>query len=199
MTLTNKMKAGKELRRKARNRNRKKRRQYEKQCFNHRMTPSDSAQRCPYCGEQPVLVSGGELFNNAQLATKAYHLCKPCGAWVGCYPDTIKPMGILAKPHLRKLRKQLHDLFDPLWQDAECPTLARHQAYTALAEAMGLEPSVCHFGMFDDRQCEQALAVVEELRSRAQFNNRSCDYQRYNLDSTRGDKCKTPRSGNRRV
>lgn len=117
----------------------------------------------PLLWGKPILVSGVDLFNNEQLAAKIFHLCKPCGAWVGCYPGSIKPMGILAKARLRKLRKQLHDLFDPLWQDAECPTLARHQAYMALAEAMGLDPSVCHFGMFDEQQCEQAMAIIEQL------------------------------------
>lgn len=61
---------------------------------------------------------------------------------------------------LAGLRVQCHRALDVLW---EFNLLTRAGAYAALAREMDLAPAVCHIGMFDEAQCEKALAAVKRI------------------------------------
>lgn len=61
---------------------------------------------------------------------------------------------------LAKLRTACHGALDVLW---EFQIMTRSDAYAALAREMGLPLAECHFGMFDEDQCESALAAIRRL------------------------------------
>lgn len=61
---------------------------------------------------------------------------------------------------LAQLRQQCHASFDVLW---EFEILPRRDVYRKLARHMGLPESECHFGMFDEAQCQQALALRDKV------------------------------------
>lgn len=115
---------------------------------------------CPYCSKTPKLVTGKELFPHLpKLSSKHFWQCKPCGAHVGCHPNTNRAMGPVANAELRKARTDAHTAFDPLWK---LNYMERNAAYKWLAETMGIDAKKAHIGYFDIDQCMMARAVSIE-------------------------------------
>lgn len=123
---------------------------------------------CDYCGLPAKLVTGREIYaHRVDLASKNFWNCSPCGAWVGCHPGTLNPLGRLADTALRAAKQRAHAAFDPIWQK-ECAGTgfkgrARRSAYAWLADAMGMKPEDCHVGKLDVAECDR---VVELCRVR---------------------------------
>ncbi|PSB26105.1 zinc-finger-containing protein [Chlorogloea sp. CCALA 695] len=84
-----------------------------------------------------------------------------CDARVGCHPRTIIALGTLANKELRRWRSLAHRKFDPLWQSGVFSS--RQGAYKWLSKAMRLPLEKTHVAMFDIRQCQRAIACVEDL------------------------------------
>lgn len=124
---------------------------------------------CDYCERPARLTTGREVYpHRPDLFSKRFYKCTPCGAWVGCHDGTHTPLGRLANAELRKAKMEAHDAFDPFWRsEAKRQGLsrgkARRRAYKWLAEQLGIEPQLCHIGMFDVETCQR---VVEVCRSR---------------------------------
>lgn len=73
-------------------------------------------------------------------------------SWSG---DTAIP----ADAETRALRKECHELFDPLWKRKTLFT-CRGAAYKWLRLAMGLDHAP-HIGQFDRQQCRNLLAILK--------------------------------------
>lgn len=113
---------------------------------------------CDYCGKDAELVDSSVIYpHRLELHGRNVYRCQPCGAWVGCHPNTVKPLGRLANAELRRAKMQAHAVFDPLWRDG---TMTRGKAYKALAIALNIPKGKCHIGMFDVEQCERVIAAV---------------------------------------
>lgn len=69
----------------------------------------------------------------------------------------------MATSTTRRLRKTVHDKFDPIWKGSH-RCLSRGRAYEWLAGKMGLSKSDCHISRFDADLCRKALAVIDESR-----------------------------------
>lgn len=118
---------------------------------------------CPYCWKCSVLVDGRAIYpGRPDLRQKLFWACVSCEAWVGCHPGTKAALGRLANASLRKLKHEVHEVFDPHWISAPDRKAARTRAYARLAQEMGLPPEQCHIGMFDEERCRAALAVVNQ-------------------------------------
>jgi hypothetical protein len=91
------------------------------------------------------------------LHGKRFYSCQPCGAWVGCHPGTVKPLGRLANAELRKAKMHVHAVFDPLWKSG---AMSRSEAYRRLSDALGLPASETHVGMFDVETCRRAYRAA---------------------------------------
>lgn len=112
---------------------------------------------CPYCGERAVLVFGTKIYRHREdLHDKNFWLCVPCGAYVGCHPNTTRPLGRLANAELRAAKMAAHAAFDPAWKSGR---LSRREAYRSLAKRLGLPESKCHIGMFDVEMCRKVVEV----------------------------------------
>ena len=113
---------------------------------------------CYYC-QQPAKLVGGDVIypHRPDLASKRFHHCAPCGAYVGCHPGTTKPLGILAKAELRALKSRVHAAFDPIWRGK---TMRRSEAYRWLADGIGIPATECHVGMFSEERCKAALKFL---------------------------------------
>ncbi|MGD9726953.1 MAG: zinc-finger-containing protein [Nitrospira sp.] len=125
---------------------------------------------CPYCDLQ------AELIDAAQVYRRSYGklwICQPCNAWVGVHKDSkdAAPKGTLAKAGLRRLRIEVHGVFDPFWMELCASGLskgrARKACYTRLATDMAIQPEVCHIAMFDEDQCKQAISICMKWREAA--------------------------------
>ena len=122
-------------------------------------------QVCPFCRSRVSLIDSAKIFG---CNYGFIYLCDSypnCDARVGCHPGSIKPLGTLADKQLRRWRSLVHRKFDPLWQSG---VFSSHQAaYKWLSKAMRLPLERTHVAMFNIRQCQRAIALVEVfVRSR---------------------------------
>jgi hypothetical protein len=109
---------------------------------------------CQYCGSVSVLVGGETIYpHRSDLYDKLFWSCLPCVAYVGCYPDSTKPMGELANKELRRARGRVHRVFDVIWKQGH---KTRTDAYSWLANQLHLSLAKCHIGMFDLDTCSRA-------------------------------------------
>lgn len=58
---------------------------------------------------------------------------------------------------LAKLRMECHRTFDALWAFGQ---KSRNDAYRDLARRMNVPDAECHFGMFNEEQCREALKIL---------------------------------------
>jgi len=109
-------------------------------------------------------VVGRDMYpTHSRLWTKHLYRCTPCDAHVGCHPNTTTPLGTLANRPLRAARMAAHTAFDKLWQGGDMP---RWAAYKWLRGMMNMPRDECHIGQFDETQCAQAIAHVQDYLRR---------------------------------
>ena len=119
--------------------------------------PLPIPESCRYCASVVRVVTNDQIYNGRQYGEWPWVcLCDnaECGAYVGFHPFTGIPLGTLARRPLRDARKQAKALFNPFWESGR---MTRGEAYASLAKAMGIPELECHFGWFDEAQCQQAI------------------------------------------
>jgi hypothetical protein len=115
---------------------------------------------CPYCNNEAQLVSGDVIYpHRPDLRSKAFYLCRQCGAYVGCHPGSVRPLGRLANAELRSAKIAAHEAFDPLLLNHE----SRSAAYRWLAQQLGINRADCHIGMFDVNQCRRVVEICAAI------------------------------------
>ncbi len=118
---------------------------------------------CPYCSESAVFTSSTEVYNGRDYGM--IYLCRPCEAWVGVHRGTTIPLGRLADAELRRWKRAVHKVFDPIWHKAVArgarKTTARNTSYKWLAFALNIPREECHIGMFDVETCKRAIEIIE--------------------------------------
>ena len=103
--------------------------------------------------------------DSAVIYGRSYGLvyyCEPCQAWVGCHPESTRPLGRLANSELRLAKREAHAAFDPIWKTGK---KKRNQAYGWLALKLGIPRYRCHIGMFDVALCARAVEVCRTLNT----------------------------------
>lgn len=122
---------------------------------------------CPYCDNGAKLIDSKDYYSNGKSYGMMY-LCKPCDATCGVHKTSNKPLGNLANKELRKLRREAHSLFDPLWQakirkDGCSKTKARRAGYKWLAGLLQLRPEHCHISWFSNEICKLAIKELSKF------------------------------------
>lgn len=119
---------------------------------------------CIECGAIANIVGGARIYpHRPDLYGKRFWLCT-CGAYCGCHGSTTRPLGYPAGPETRRARNNAHAVFDPLWRSGG---MGRREAYTWLANSMGLSPEECHIGMMTADQARQVILLCNARRSAA--------------------------------
>ncbi len=122
---------------------------------------------CPCCDEPTQLVTGDALYpNNPGLRRRKFWACFACDAYVGCHPNSDRPLGIPAQKDLRELRKRVHIEFDPIWFYER---MTRKEAYAWLSASTKIPKEECHIQMLDESRCRLALDRIAELRRASAF------------------------------
>lgn len=128
---------------------------------------------CP--NDQAEFVTGAVIYpHRPDLADKKAWRCTSCGAYVGCHPGTVDPLGRPAGPKTREARQYVHSLLDPIWREAwrtypgaasrsRVTHIARVRCYEWLADRMSLTADGCHIGMFDVDQCRTAYRLFRGI------------------------------------
>ena len=129
---------------------------------------------CPYCTRIAQLVTGEiAVPRHKEMWSKRFWYCGHCNASVRAFPNGT-PMGLLATPRIRYLRKMAHDQFDALWQDPKragfviktdadlyiTQSKMRKRCYTWLADVLQMTREEAHFGMMTS---EALLIAVAEM------------------------------------
>lgn len=109
---------------------------------------------CPYCGTKPELIDSADIYNGTSYGP--IFICRPCGAYVGVYENTNKPLGRLANVELRKLKKQAHEVFDQIWK---LKYKRRYYAYRWLSEKLQRPYEYTHIGMMDIGECQKVIEL----------------------------------------
>lgn len=140
--------------------------------FNHLESPLP----CVDCGSITAKEVGGQVIypHRPDLKEKRFWQCN-CGAFVGCHPQSNRPLGAPAGPETRKARSAAHAVFDPLWQRKAQQGFKRHVArragYEWLASQMKIPVLDCHISYFSREQALQVIAICKSRKS----GGRTCD------------------------
>lgn len=117
---------------------------------------------CTYCSKPATLAQHGDDLYPYRRDFGPLWACR-CGAYVGCHPGTVLPLGRLANRELREAKKAAHAAFDPFWQkEIDAGTKARAArsfGYAWLAMEMGISPDQCHIGWFDLALCQEVIEI----------------------------------------
>lgn len=109
------------------------------------------------------LTNGKEIYSHrADLSSLPFWKCDVCGGYVGCHHKTSKPnkpLGVIPTPLIRRLRNQIHDVLDPLWQSG---AFSRKKVYSILKDSLGREYHTADLRSADE--CEKILAKLYELK-----------------------------------
>jgi hypothetical protein len=120
---------------------------------------------CPYCGNPAELVNGTVIYpHRRDLYDRKFYHCAPCKAWVGVHVKTNIPFGRLANAKLRRLKMEVHVMFDALWQSN---TMSRGEAYRWLSRELNIPSWECHIGMFSEDQCAAVVQAINKFRRQA--------------------------------
>ena len=115
---------------------------------------------CDYCGRRAEFMDSAAVYNDHSYGM--IYMCRPCDAYVGVHKGSKQPLGRLANSQLRCWKKAAHAAFDPLWKSGR---KTRSQAYSWLAQKMGLPQALTHIGMFDVEQCKKVVNIMKNERS----------------------------------
>lgn len=111
---------------------------------------------CRFCKSSVQIATHREVYGRDYSDWPYIYLCDSCGACVGMHPFTNIPLGTLADKATREARKNSKKPFEILWRKGN---MTRTEAYTWLADQLGIAADECHFGWFDISQCEQAEQI----------------------------------------
>lgn len=127
---------------------------------------------CPYCHATAILADASAVYGPKFEGAFNLWIClnyPDCDSYVGVHKDQIepKPLGTMANAELRKLRKRVHAMFDPLWKPGPCQEfkgrLARKDAYRWISEKMGRD---FHTAEANEEECRRALVFLIERGQR---------------------------------
>ena len=103
------------------------------------------------------LVTGNIIYpHRPDLKNRNFYKCPLCGEYVGCHPNTIKPLGCIPSKELRQARIKVHNKLDILWRSGK---YKRAEIYKTLSEHFGYK---YHNGNTKTvTECEEAIQVLE--------------------------------------
>ena len=118
--------------------------------------------RCPYCGAPVVFRSADGIYRENHRGTMLF-VCSRypvCDAYVRAQPGTRIPMGELADPELRTLRRTAHQYFDRLHESG---LMTKQDAYRWLAATIGAPMEKAHIGWLGDYYCRKVITESRRL------------------------------------
>lgn len=126
--------------------------------------------RCPYCGSPVVYRSADGIYRDNSKNVMLY-VCSRypvCDAYVRAHAGTRIPMGTLANPELRALRKTAHDYFDQIYESGY---MTKQEAYQWLADLIMAPLSEAHIGHLGEYYCRQVIEESQKLLERNRKRN----------------------------
>lgn len=86
------------------------------------------------------LTDGAEIYpHRPDLASLPFWRCDGCRNFVGCHHktrDRTRPLGVIPTPAIKRARKDIHAILDPLWKKRGA---SRGEVYARLAKKLGIK------------------------------------------------------------
>jgi len=119
-----------------------------------------------YCGSPAHLRNNSLLYGGKSFGNGKAYICDRfpvCRGSVGVHPNG-KPLGNIPDEQTKAMRRKLHAIVDPLWQNTSYHSRkkARGKVYGYLQRILKLSPQECHIGNFDADMCLKAMAAIRE-------------------------------------
>lgn len=119
-----------------------------------------------YCGSEAHLQNNSLLYNGKSFGNGKAYICDrfpACRGSVGVHPSG-KPLGNIPDEQTKVMRRKLHAIIDPLWQNQSYYSRkkARGHVYGYLRRILNLSAEECHIGNFDADQCLRAMTAIRE-------------------------------------
>ena len=117
---------------------------------------------CCQCGDkvEARLTTGSEIYpHRPDLASLPFWKCDTCGNFVGCHHKTdnpTRPLGVIPTPELKRARKHIHALLDPIWQSGK---MKRKEIYRRISDELGYKYHTANL-----RSIEKARNVYKIVR-----------------------------------
>jgi hypothetical protein len=95
---------------------------------------------CCGCNQEVTarLTDGAEIYpHRSDLHCLPFWKCDRCGNYVGCHHKTenrTRPLGCIPTEEIRKARKEIHKVLDPIWRSG---CVDRKALYAAISEHLG--------------------------------------------------------------
>lgn len=132
--------------------------------------------KCDNCsGSFPELVHNRIVYGRDKGEWPLIWYCRKCKATVSCHPGTSIPMGYMATSKTRKLRQEVHKVFDRLWLEGWS---SRDRAYRWLASQMHLTKHQAHISRFNSEQCRLAIKLCKERLEELKMYDKGYTYTR---------------------
>ncbi len=122
---------------------------------------------CPYCNTPSVLCDASAVYGPTYAGRFNMWVCAnypDCDSYVGVHKDQAipKPLGTMANAELRKLRKRVHAIFDPMWKPGPEARFtgrdARKKAYRWISDRLAVADF--HTAESGEALCRRALAIL---------------------------------------
>lgn len=119
-----------------------------------------------HCGSPAHLRDNSLLYNGKSYGNGKAYICDrfpACRGSIGVHPSG-KPLGNIPDEQTKVMRRKLHAIIDPLWQNQTYRSRkkARGSVYGYLRRILNLSAEECHIGNFDADMCLRAMTAVRE-------------------------------------
>jgi hypothetical protein len=117
---------------------------------------------CCTCGKEKEceLVDGTVIYpHRPDLAQLNFYRCPSCKQYIGCHPNSIKPLGVIPTQEMKRARMIIHSMIDPLWKSGK---ISRGKLYRLIAKELGLREY--HTGWTKNiKQCRDTYRAVSKV------------------------------------
>lgn len=119
-----------------------------------------------FCGSSAHLRDNSLLYNGKSYGNGKAYICDrfpDCRGSVGVHPNG-KPLGNIPDEQTKVMRRKLHAIVDPLWQNHPYHNRrkARGSVYGYLRRLLNMTAEECHIGNFDAETCLRAMKAIRE-------------------------------------
>lgn len=139
-----------------------------------------SRMRCPYCGSPVIYRSADGIYRSNEKDTMLYVCTRypACNSYVRAHAGTKVPVGELANPELRALRRQAHDTFDRLYLSG---LMSKQDAYLWLSDITCTPLSRAHIGFMGEYNCRLVIEESRKLLEKKKFSRIPIPFKEANI------------------
>lgn len=120
--------------------------------------------KCPYCGSSAFLRPASFVGKSGPAHDGAkYYVCArypACDSYVKAHSFNHMPMGTLANPALRRLRRDAHIA---LQQVLDSGMMTRKEAYRWMQAQFGIPADDAHIANFSEIRCKQVIQMCDQF------------------------------------